>query len=94
MTRNPRLPQANPTAAQDENDSEEEKMPEPWNAICIVGVRVYSKDKNLELRTVMDGGELVGGGMGPKGAADPDNAQSNAGGVAVGDQAPSKSNLQ
>ncbi|KAF5229500.1 hypothetical protein FANTH_14176 [Fusarium anthophilum] len=80
MARKPRLTQANQAAARDDYDSEEEKMPEPWNAICIVGVRVYSKDKNLELRTVMEGGELLEGGMGSKGAADLDNAQSNAGG--------------
>ncbi|KAF4496700.1 hypothetical protein FAGAP_7142 [Fusarium agapanthi] len=80
MARKPRLTQANQAAAQDDYDSEEEKMPEPWNAICIVGVRVYSKDDNLELRTVMEGGELLEGGMGSKGAADLDNAQSNAGG--------------
>ncbi|GKU17013.1 unnamed protein product [Fusarium langsethiae] len=86
MARKPRLTQANPAAAQDEYDSEEEKMPEPWNAICIVGVRVYSKDENLELRTVMEGGELLEGGMGPKGAADLDNAQSNAGGGRVADK--------
>ncbi|PCD19468.1 calpain family cysteine protease [Fusarium graminearum] len=58
-------------------------MPEPWNAICIVGVRVYSKDENLELRTVMEGGELLEGGMGPRGNVDLDDAQSNAGGVPV-----------
>ncbi|VTO90208.1 unnamed protein product [Fusarium graminearum] len=32
---------------------EEEKVPGPWNAICIVGVRVYSKDEYLELRTCL-----------------------------------------
>ncbi|VTT78618.1 unnamed protein product [Fusarium fujikuroi] len=80
MARKPRLTQANQAAVQDDHDSEEEKMPEPWNAICIIGVRVYSKDENLELRTVMEGGELLEGGMGSKGAADLDNAQSNAGG--------------
>jgi hypothetical protein len=86
MARKPRLTQANQAAAQEEWDSEEEKMPEPWNAICIVGVRVYSKDENLELRTVMEGGELLEGGMGPKGAGDLDNAQSNAGGGRAGDR--------
>ncbi|ENH69858.1 hypothetical protein FOC1_g10009361 [Fusarium oxysporum f. sp. cubense race 1] len=90
MVRKPRLTQANQTAAQDDYDSEEEKMPEPWNAICIVGVRVYSKDENLELRTVMEGGELLEGGMGPKGAADLDNAQSNAGGGRADDKDASK----
>jgi hypothetical protein len=83
MARKPRLTPADPAAAQDEYDSEEEKMPEPWDAICIVGVRVYSKDENLELRTVMEGGEFDEGGMGPKGNDDLDDAQSNAGGVRV-----------
>ncbi|EXL63950.1 hypothetical protein FOPG_19780 [Fusarium oxysporum f. sp. conglutinans race 2 54008] len=73
-----------------DTDSDEEKMPEPWNAICIVGVRVYSKDENLELRTVMEGGELLEGGMGSKGAADLDNAQSNAGGGRSNDKTASE----
>ncbi|EMT73746.1 hypothetical protein FOC4_g10000805 [Fusarium odoratissimum] len=79
-SRDPRRMISKRSRVQSETDSDEEKMPEPWNAICIVGVRVYSKDENLELRTVMEGGELVEGGMGSKGAADLDNAQSNAGG--------------
>uniref|UniRef100_A0A0D2XSI3 Calpain catalytic domain-containing protein n=1 Tax=Fusarium oxysporum (strain Fo5176) TaxID=660025 RepID=A0A0D2XSI3_FUSOF len=79
-SRDPRRMISKRSRVQSETDSDEEKMPEPWNAICIVGVRVYSKDENLELRTVMEGGELLEGGMGSKGAADLDNAQSNAGG--------------
>ncbi|KAF5691749.1 calpain [Fusarium globosum] len=90
MARKPYLPQANQAAAQDDYDSEEEKMPEPWNAICIVGVRVYSEDENLELRPVMEGGELLEGGMGSKGTADLDDAQSNAGGGRADDQDASK----
>jgi hypothetical protein len=31
-------------------DSDDEDGPEPWNAICIVGLRVYSKDEQLEVR--------------------------------------------
>ncbi|KAK7413320.1 hypothetical protein QQX98_007830 [Neonectria punicea] len=81
MTRKPRVAPQNPPAAHDDYDTEEEKLPDPWNAICIVGIRVYSKDEALELRTVMEGGELLEGGMGEKGAADLDNAQKNAGGV-------------
>ncbi|KAK0738921.1 hypothetical protein B0T18DRAFT_395135 [Schizothecium vesticola] len=57
------------------------KNPDPWNAICIVGLRVYSKDEDLELRVVMEGGELEEGGMGEKGGVDLDNAQANAGGA-------------
>ncbi|KAG7423318.1 hypothetical protein Forpi1262_v015625 [Fusarium oxysporum f. sp. raphani] len=56
------------TAAMDEYESEEEKMPEPWNVICIVGVRVYSRDETLELRTVMEAGELLEGSHGLKGS--------------------------
>lgn len=84
MVRKPRMG-AQPQPQPHENyDTEEENMPEPWNAICIVGIRVYSKDADLELRTVIEGGELLEGGMGEKGAADLDNAQANAGGVRVG----------
>lgn len=86
MTRKPRLaPQPQP-GHHDRYDTEEEKMPDPWNAVCIVGIRVYSKDEGLELRTVMEGGELLEGGMGEKGSADLDNAQQNAGGVRAGDK--------
>ncbi|KAM0361987.1 hypothetical protein ACHAPK_011595 [Fusarium culmorum] len=35
--------------------AQEEKMPDPWNAICIVGVRVYSKDEHLSLWTAVEG---------------------------------------
>jgi len=68
----------------DDYDTEEEKMPTPWNAVCIVGIRVYSKDEELELLTVMEGGSLDG--MGEKGQADLDNAQDNAGGVRLGEE--------
>ncbi len=59
----------------------ESSMPEPWNAVCIVGFRVYTKDEDLQLYVVMEGGELAENGMGEKGAADIDNAQANAGGA-------------
>jgi hypothetical protein len=68
----------------DDYDTEEEKMPTPWNAVCIVGIRVYSKDEELELLTVMEGGSLDG--MGEKGQADLDNAQENAGGLRLGEE--------
>ncbi len=38
-------------------DSEDEDEPEPWNAVCIVGFRVYSKDEGLDLRIYEDGME-------------------------------------
>lgn len=85
MTRKPRMPQPPPppgTVLQSKygDETEDENEPDPWNAICIVGVRVYSKDEDLELRVVMEGGALEEGGMGEKGEADLDNAQANAGG--------------
>ncbi|GKT47566.1 calpain-9 [Colletotrichum spaethianum] len=81
MVRKPRLAPAGPPKTREERyESEEEGLPDPWNAICIVGVRVYSMDEDLEVRVVMEGGELLEGGMGKKGEADLDNAQVNAGG--------------
>lgn len=80
MARKPRLAPQPPPQPRDDYDTEEERMPDPWNAVGIVGIRVYSKDPGLELRTVIEGGELVEGGMGERGAADLDNAQANAGG--------------
>lgn len=83
MTRKPRVAGAVVAPAQrveyaDETD--DEKDPDPWNAIAVVGLRVYSKDEDLELRVVMEGGLLEEGGMGEKGEPDLDNAQANAGG--------------
>lgn len=62
------------------NDSEDEDTPDPWNAIAVIGFRVYSKDENLELRVIMEGGALEQDGMGSLGEADLDNAVSNAAG--------------
>ncbi|KAB5515465.1 hypothetical protein GE09DRAFT_1231250 [Coniochaeta sp. 2T2.1] len=62
------------------DDTDDEKDPDPWNAIAVVGLRVYSKDEDLQLRVVMEGGQLEEGGMGEKGEVDLDNAQANAGG--------------
>ncbi|KAF2966294.1 hypothetical protein GQX73_g7248 [Xylaria multiplex] len=83
MSKKPRMatpqPAATTTTEAAESDGES-GLPDPWNAICIVGFRVYSKDENLDLRVVIEGGDLAEGGMGEKGAADIDNAQMNAGG--------------
>ncbi|KAL6884918.1 hypothetical protein HDV57DRAFT_404943 [Trichoderma longibrachiatum] len=80
-TRKPRqFPYPSPPP-RDDYDTEEENMPAPWNAVCIVGIRVYSKDPDLQLSTVLEGGELDG--MGGKGQADLDDAQNNAGGVGI-----------
>ncbi|KAJ8118558.1 hypothetical protein ONZ43_g3966 [Nemania bipapillata] len=83
MTKKPRMatPPAATTAATETVETDGESgLPDPWNAICIVGFRVYSKDEDLDLRVVIEGGDLAEGGMGEKGAADIDNAQINAGG--------------
>ncbi|KAH8176580.1 calpain family cysteine protease domain-containing protein [Sarocladium implicatum] len=81
MVRKPRMTPHPPPLPRDDYDSEEERLPDPWNAICIVGIRVYSKDSSLELRTVLEGGELLEDGMGERGQSDLDNAQANAGGL-------------
>ncbi|KAK4188609.1 putative calpain [Podospora australis] len=85
MTRKPRMaappPPGQATVSKYRDDTEDENDPDPWNAICVVGLRVYSKDEDLELRIVMEGGELEEGGMGEKGGVDLDNAQANAGGA-------------
>jgi hypothetical protein len=85
MSRKPRMaappPPRNAVASKYRDDTEDENEPEPWNAICVVGLRVYSKDEDLELRVVIEGGELGEGGMGEKGGVDLDNAQANAGGA-------------
>jgi hypothetical protein len=60
--------------------TDDEGLPDPWNAICIVGFRVYSQDEQMVLRVTMEGDELAEGGMGEKGEADLDDAQVNAGG--------------
>ncbi|KAI1158775.1 hypothetical protein F5B18DRAFT_656298 [Nemania serpens] len=83
MSKKPRIatpqPAATTTTETVESDGES-GLPDPWNAICIVAFRVYSKDQDLDLRVVIEGGDLSEGGMGEKGAADIDNAQMNAGG--------------
>lgn len=62
------------------SDDEDADATEPWNAIAVVGFRVYSKDKDLELRVIMEGGLLEQDGMGTLGEADLDNGVANAGG--------------
>ena len=87
MVRKPRQQPYNPTTQADRYPSEDESLPDPWNAVCVIGFRVYSKDENLELRVVMEGGEFLEGGMGEKGARDLDDAQENAAGDREGDDA-------
>lgn len=67
-------------AKDSKSDDEDAGAPDPWNAIAVVGFRVYSKDKDLELRVIMEGGLLEQDGMGTLGEADLDNGVANAGG--------------
>ncbi|KAK7697728.1 hypothetical protein SLS64_013284 [Diaporthe eres] len=74
---------ATPTSAKAKDSKSEDEdagTPDPWNAIAVVGFRVYSKDKDLELRVIMEGGLLEQDGMGTLGEADLDNGVANAGG--------------
>lgn len=45
------------------NDSDDEDEADPWNAVCIVGFRVYSKDEGLELMIYDETLENKGGGV-------------------------------
>ncbi|KAK8072627.1 calpain family cysteine protease [Apiospora saccharicola] len=81
LSKKPRMaPPAAPPATTDKvaETDEEAGLPDPWNAVCVVGLRVYSKDEELQLRVVIEGGDLAENGMGEKGAQDIDNAQINA----------------
>ncbi|KAI1457192.1 cysteine proteinase [Annulohypoxylon moriforme] len=83
MSKKPRMATTQPASTTNDNVVEsdgESSLPDPWNAICIVGFRVYSKDEDLDLRVVVEGGDMAENGMGEKGPADIDNAQMNAGG--------------
>lgn len=42
----------NPTEAQETIFDDD-----PWNAVCVVGLRVYSKEKELKVSVVEDGGD-------------------------------------
>ena len=35
--------------------SDDDDEPEPWNAVCIVGFRIYSKDEGLEVKVYKEG---------------------------------------
>lgn len=46
------------------NGADDEPAKDPWNAVCVVGLRVYSKDENCRIKIVRpraeQGGEEVG----------------------------------
>jgi hypothetical protein len=52
----PSLKVRNPNSAPGEqskskgHESDEEEQPDPWNAVCVIGFRVYSKDEGLVLK--------------------------------------------
>jgi len=56
------VPEKDATKRNKHSDDEDE--PDPWNAMCIIGLRVYSKDEGLEVRIydgyVMDEGTAKG----------------------------------
>ncbi|KAK8008438.1 hypothetical protein PG991_010989 [Apiospora marii] len=81
LSKKPRMapPPAPPASTEKVVETDEEAgLPDPWNAVCVIGLRVYSKDEDLKLRVVIEGGDLAENGMGEKGAQDIDNAQINA----------------
>lgn len=81
LSKKPRMappPAPAPSTDKAVETDEEAGLPDPWNAVCVVGLRVYSKDEELQLRVVIEGGDLAENGMGEKGAQDIDNAQINA----------------
>lgn len=45
--------------AKQKKGSDDEDEPEPWNAVCIVGFRVYSKDEGLEVKVYEEGEDEV-----------------------------------
>lgn len=54
----PRAPQRNQERPFGEDDDD---IVDPWNAVCVVGLRVYSKDPDLRIEIVMPGeGEKPG----------------------------------
>lgn len=68
-------------AANDSGDESysDEDTPDPWNAIAVVGLRVYSMDEHLELSVLMDGDVLdQDGNSGEPCEAGLDNAVANA----------------
>jgi hypothetical protein len=52
LTLNPRPIDGGPSQQQKANkenkDDEDDNEPEPWNAVCIIGFKIYSKDQGLE----------------------------------------------
>ncbi|KAJ2901442.1 uncharacterized protein MKZ38_001872 [Zalerion maritima] len=69
-------------------EDEEDKLPDPWNAICVIGFKVYSQDEDLTLRVIDIEEEQVetnceiggAGKLGEKVTNDLDNAVLNAAG--------------
>jgi hypothetical protein len=52
-------PKTSSAEAKQKKGSDDEDEPEPWNAVCIVGFRVYSKDEGLEVKVYEEGEDEV-----------------------------------
>jgi hypothetical protein len=48
----------------DDSDADDEFSSDPWNAVCVVGLRCYAKSQEVEIEVVRGGGEeeLIGEG--------------------------------
>jgi hypothetical protein len=49
----PSIPSTSETAKKDEDDIEKDPNRNPWNASCVVGLRVYSKQSDLGLKVIV-----------------------------------------
>ncbi|KAF7865866.1 hypothetical protein EAF04_006031 [Stromatinia cepivora] len=58
-TLKPRNPPNEPKPPKGKDEDDEDDEAEPWNAVCIVGFRVYSKDEGLVLKVCEEGMEEV-----------------------------------
>ena len=55
----------------EEYETEDENDAKPWNAVCVIGFKVYSKDSNLAI-------DIVPSSRGKEAAMDPDDIQIDA----------------
>jgi hypothetical protein len=54
-------PRSSRRSQEDHHGGEKDDHVDPWNAVCVVGLRVYSKDPDLRIEVVMPGeGEKPG----------------------------------
>jgi hypothetical protein len=48
-----------PRSSHKKDKESDDDEPEPWNAVCIVGLRVYSKDEELDVMVFEEGFDEV-----------------------------------